>query len=704
MSTKILSILMTVTLGFVSVSSRAAPEPSSLKPPDPQEAESLSPEDVRELAYSQKRRIGLRRQGIDRCPKVAGWTSESLLDLALRKTKENKEEEEDEKTYFKKQNASPARQIEISMGDLRQLHKLGLDRYCIYTALPGTKDFLKPSGLVEAERDRMALSTTSAGGDLSDALGQKVWSDLADQFRGQASREASSPGTYTSNLPLKDKENGVRLTFIDSQPDGVWVLPRPSGQDSQHGFTLGYLAQSLVCPPSGPCAVTIAARRALRYRNFSSQEPLAPQEIPDGSGHIGLVSDLAAAILAEVLEWRDIGTSKHLILNLSLGWDGELFGDLDAPTVSRLEPSVQAVYRALRFARQSGVLVVAAAGNSRGGERSAWPLLPAAWELRRPAFFPFRFGRKPVYAIGGVDWQGLPLPNTRKGGLPRRVTYADHSVTGIEPNTPTVMYTGTSVSAAVASSIAAVVWHLRPELEPAEVMRLITRSGGKLDVQADFYAWKILPSKLVSAPDARRLSLCQAVRQACGTDGKRCPARGQLSECPSVPEPRLGELLVNLQGGNHSAGDPVFPDPLRNLADVTSQRWVIPQPELTPCPGCTLVPIPPPSAMAPGPLPYDLVLEISTEWQKAAADEGVTIEGATLSIARFAKGQPATKTIYELQKDYLSYGSIHRVSGLVQGPSLRGCTALLTFKVKKGTEIRSIQNPVIVDPGPLSPR
>jgi hypothetical protein len=701
MSTKILSILMTVTLGFVSVSSRAAPEPSSLKPPDQQAKTSLSQEQVRELAYSQKRRIGLRRHGIDRCPKAEGWTSESLLDLTLRKTKENKGEERDERTYFKKQNASPVRQIEISTEDLRRLHKLGLDRYCIYTALPGTEDFRQPSGLVKAERDRMALSTTSAGGDLSDALGTKIWQTLAEQFRKQTGQEASAPGSAAPKLKKRESTDQplVRLAFVDSQPDGEWILPTPATKDSQHGFTLGHLAYGLVCPSSGPCAATIVTRRALCYQKFDPEQLLALQEVGNTrSGHMGLVSDLAAAILAEVLHWRDVGTPRHLILNLSLGWDGELFGDLDAQSVSQLEPSVQAVYKALRFARQSGVLVVAAAGNAQGRE-SAWPLFPAAWELRRPTLFHLPFGRKRIYAVGGVDSQGLPLPNTRKGGQPRRVAYADHAVTGAEPSKPTAMYTGTSVSAAVVSSIAAVVWHLQPELTPAEVMRLITRSGDELDTQADFYAWKWLLSKLMAAPNARRLSLCQAVQQACEPNGKRCPDLEPLSKCPAwAPKPaELAEILATLGevpvvGQLSISAERIFEGA---SADITSQRWVTPQPEETPCPGCTLVPKPPPVAMAfPMEPQYDLLLEITQSWHDAALKEGVDIAGATLVIDCPAERDVKSSLGLDLRLSAWEPKKVHRIESLARGSSLEDCKAYIDFEL---TGSKSVMNPVVID-------
>ena len=56
-------------------------------------------------------------------------------------------------------------------------------------------------------------------------------------------------------------------------------------------------------------------------------------------------------------------------------------GELDKRRVSQLQLDTQLVYKALQYARRSNALVIAAAGNRRGGGESNWPLLPAAWEL-----------------------------------------------------------------------------------------------------------------------------------------------------------------------------------------------------------------------------------------------------------------------------------------------------------------------------------
>lgn len=109
------------------------------------------------------------------------------------------------------------------------------------------------------------------------------------------------------------------------------------------------------------------ARRALKHPHFKANEPFQPLPAAVG-GYVGSISELAEAIMEEVLHWQKKGDRRHLILNLSLGWDGELAlldgraPDLRTSKVEDLEPSVQAVYKALQFARKEGVLVIAAAG------------------------------------------------------------------------------------------------------------------------------------------------------------------------------------------------------------------------------------------------------------------------------------------------------------------------------------------------------
>jgi Subtilase family len=657
-------------------------------------------------AYVDTRWIGLRSAARSDCPPVAGWDVESSLDRVLSRLEGLDRDEQ----------PSPA-------ADRALLDSLGLSRFCIYTATTHPPQaFDPPRGLVAA-RDRMAVSASA------DGLEARVWETFKDHFLGQSGRPR--------DLALSGQP-GVRLTFVDSQPYGGFP-PRLSA-GSLHGYTLAHLSHQLLCPESGRCAVDIATRRALSHDRFEPGGPL--EALPESmAGEIGTIDELAEALLAEVLHWQQTGT-RHLVLNVSLGWDGELFPDpagfhdLDARAVKQWEPSVQHVYQVLRFAQAKGVLVIAAAGNRRGGpSKSAWPLLPAAWELKRPSWCPLLHRRKLIYAVGGVDWQGLPLPNSRPGGHPRRAAYGDHAVADRGDHEPTGIYTGSSVAAAVVSSVAAAVWQLRPELRPDQVMRLIDRSGDPvpLSTRADFYSWRrIWPlSFLIPAPRLSEVSLCEAVRHACATSRSACPVQVpqfcSLARRPPAlgnrfPPPPPGPVFVAETlpapmtalcnaGTRFFRSDPrsrltdfrAAPCPSDQFGGVTSQRWVLPQPDAVPCPGCVLGPPTLASAATtPAALPdsHTLQLQISANWATASVGgSDVTLQGnATLDIDCYAGGRLRSRTTYQISFDPDERG-LQPVPDVGRHTVLRGCTAQLNFVVVKtdGTTM-SIQNPVAVAP------
>ncbi|HEY0511063.1 MAG TPA: S8 family serine peptidase, partial [Thermoanaerobaculia bacterium] len=469
--------------------------------------------------------------------------------------------------------------------------------------------------------------------------------------------------------------------------------------------------------------------------HFDPHQP--PTESLENSpgGNLGLVDELAAAILREVFSWRNSGSKEHLVLNLSVGWDGELLGQLDKRRVSQLQLDTQLVYKALQYARRSNALVIAAAGNRRGGGESNWPLLPAAWELHRPSVLPFPMGPKPVYAVGGVGWQGLPLSNYRFGGLPRRVALGDHAMAQtVATDKPTAMYTGSSVSAAVVSAVAAEVWHFLPDASAAEVMRLVTRSGKVLPGRGDYYFWKDLwpLSRLVRAPHMRQISLCRAVTQACLTAGGQCPVPNCLPESgaadlsafvqSTTTDPAPDLKTATLPADCQSASDPTprffavdgqndpKPCPLYLLPDMVSQRWVAPQPDDPPCPGCSL--IPPHSTngaltledIQVPPKGYLLAIDIDQKWLNPPN----SIDSAALDVDCYSgHGKFVERTTYAIPMNDLStaINGNHQLllSEVGNGVSLAGCTATLNFEVKVMDHgvprIFSVQSPTYVDPG-----
>ncbi len=610
-------------------------------------------------SYIESRWIGLLDIGVKNCPKIAGWTDKKLLDQALG-------------------DASLDRQA-IPPADVILLQAVGFDRFCTYTKVQGAVEKFPQrltNGLIRAERDRMAISP-SADPTL-DTTGNRIWRDLAEGFYRQAGKVELVPS----------EKSKVHVVFLDTQMTGEGVPTSPGR--SWHGYTMANLANQLICGDVSPCPISFGTRLALRYNEAGGH---VSETASEEGGNLGAISELARAVVAAVESWRAEHREQKLILNLSIGWDGELLekvssgkSDLDARKVSGLELSVQAVYQALRVAEKHGVLVIAAAGNRRGGSpKTSWPVLPAAWQLRRPSFWPWKLGTL-VYAVGGVDWQGLPLPNSRHKGMPEIVAYGDHAVTvaGARGG-PTPIYTGSSVSTVVVSSVAAVVWQAWPELTSAKVMDLIKRTSDELESKADFYSWE----KVRRAPGLKRASLCRAVQQACRErGGKSCPVAG--SSCASW-DPHARDLSTNLASlettsvgsfvpstGTYTPPcDPIMrlltpggrdlhtrPCPMEELLDLESIRWVYPQPEDNPCPSCVL--IPPPhrmSALADTSVelvekPYYLAGTIMPGWSVASA---------ALDVDCYVAGERSGKTTYAIPRGALYQRHEGRNNGVQAG-------------------------------------
>lgn len=504
--------------------------------------------------------IGIKSNPDAACPDIRGWTESPLFSV--------KAVEARRPGYL---SADPGKQ-ETPLPDPVFKERRELNRFCVYEPEPGRKRGALPfpsagavPGLVRIDQDCAAISYTG------DEAAAQAWRPLSEHFLAQAGRPATP-------LRIRNRQ-GVRLAFVDTQPTGVGVPKTPGS--SEHGYTLAHIARHLVCSPadSEDCAAQITTRLALSITRFDGRDPARTGIDTTRGGYIGTQSDLAEAIQSEVDDWqahlRTKGWPEHLVLNLSLAWDGQLFGGLDENQVAELRAGAQAVYRALRYAAGFDALVLAAAGNARDcPEQTEGPLLPAAWETGAPEEESCRAGTAPLlYAVGGVDSGGRPLVNARRGGMPRRAAYGENGIVADwEPGRSTMMYTGSSVATAVASSIAAIVWDTVPRLSSRGVMDLLDSAPASVDeilpLHADFWFGARGATLATSAPPVRRLSLCAALERACAHPGAvNCPL--QSKKCEPLPYARV------------KLSEPVVEARLRSC-----HPWLVPQPEADPCPVC----------------------------------------------------------------------------------------------------------------------
>ena len=493
------------------------------------------------------------------------------------------------------------------------VQKAGLDRFCVYK-YEGTDPIsraLKPprkilAQLRSVEPDRLALSSMAS-------LQETVSPQFSKRFFEQVQSLTSLPVGATGR---------VRLVFLDTHPTGDGI---PAGAPkSRHGYTLGHIAGRLAnhqaCALN--CTVEVASRLALPVVRFNPETGEELERNNATGGVRGTFTDLALAIVNEIDHWQDLNSALssesqlRLVLNLSVGWDGEKFGgwgkeDLALALALDNEKKYKnevtgpsAVYRALKVAAEQGVLVVAAAGNERGGPNpTGLPLLPGGWEK------PYRFsteteewgweniGDPLIYAASGVDGFGHQLVTTRWRGEAPRVTYADHvtvpTLFSRNGETYTATLTGTSVASAVISTIAAIVWSYQPDLAPKQVMSILDQSGtnplgGTSSGRPHDFA---APQ---NSQRVRRITLCQALAKVWSRPAQqqspvltsRAPTCGDVQ----TPAPIDASAFDPSPTVDLGRSLPPLPLPFRPHRDSQDQSLPGPQPGVNPCPNCVVEP------------------------------------------------------------------------------------------------------------------
>lgn len=394
----------------------------------------------------------------------------------------------------------------------------------------------------------------------------------------------------------------VKIAVVDTWPTSG-ITPT-----SSHGFGMGSLAANLTCGlfgPGGQCTIEIAPYLALNV-----VEP--GQRDNQNGGYYGQRGRVAKALLAAVTK---LGAS-HLILNLSFGWDG-VYNTTPSNTPSM---ATDAVREALEYAACQGALTIAAAGNAPGAVLPSddpnpldaitpgqGPLYPAAWEGTAPYCGDGSF----VYAAGAVDSEDQLLPTARPGAVPPHVV-PSFAVPALGKTTDDPMlrvvgpYTGTSVSAAITSAIAALRWHYEPALTADELVAAVRDAGKLLPTLAPDFGVAVAGSPV------RRLSLCKAVETF--APGTTCspPAAG-AGQNPAwdpleldavlmaVPTEYDGTVLTTVDpSATATCGADVYVDasvgkfegpspcPLDQLPATALVPWVTPQPGIDPCGACAL--------------------------------------------------------------------------------------------------------------------
>ncbi|MEZ4267152.1 MAG: S8/S53 family peptidase [Myxococcota bacterium] len=472
---------------------------------------------------------------------------------------------------------------------------------------------------------------------------EPVLADYASGRLAQVMQGLEVPPTKVASLLASGI--GVTETVVGRPVVAILDTAPAATQDEQlgnlpdstfHGLAVHGLARAVACQSDAAACLA----------DFIRIQALTEDS---GSGNAGAVAfayqatGLTRAIRKATELWRELklasdDTRPGMIVNLSVGWDPSytLSDDPNAPAGTE-RASARAVRVALREAACAGLLIFAAAGNPPSGSAPATgPVYPAAWETtmaptegqcacfrecNSPAGCLKCGGPAPaaeplLYAVGAIDDADNELVGAREKGMPR-LAAPGYLVASPLPDSTTFaitrgdalrlpVMTGTSMSTAIVSGIAAAVWRTNPNLSRSEVVATMRDNSEPLAVNADFCG-----RSATSCPAAGRVSYCRAVAAAgeFAAAPEDTPAgkakREFVAECVTAKRPAgsapvasawtdaMREELADVEGSESRAYVPTSaPRPSlggRVVEDALTRPWIIaPQPSRDPCSACEI--------------------------------------------------------------------------------------------------------------------
>ena len=404
----------------------------------------------------------------------------------------------------------------------------GAQAFCVYEWMRKERPMAKHfSGIGGTQECAVAVAMSGSGGP----AGPPPEPFFHRNFERQVKALATPAVTKDWETLQKAGTGAPVVAVLDASPHGV-TKPDVSG----HGFAMSRVIGHLSCvggADAPDCAKFVRPYVALPliYKDGGWQTG------PDG-GYLGYFHDLFDAFEAALADRPDDG---HLIINLSLGWDPTTT-DPNGPEVRHMQTLLERAYC-------DGVLVIAAAGN--GPATAPGAVYPAALESttklpdedwckrlgianpKLPASAARSYGPL-IHAVGSVDLYDERLPTMRPWAHPRIATYGMAvTVPGPKAGEFFPPRSGTSVSTAEASALAADVWRIKPELDAAQVMTALYEGGHLLETKNHQSRTEVC---LDTASDrcrkwpARRPTLCGAVNAALGAKKLACVT-------PAHPDP-----------------------------------------------------------------------------------------------------------------------------------------------------------------------
>jgi hypothetical protein len=522
-----------------------------------------------------------------------------------------------------------------------------LARYCVYEwtgarVNPGGTQCLPYGANGPGDDEINQLQTVigvgaELGEDCIDTTPMSFDGDFASVNRKSLTYRAGGVDVLPTSAMNPAWPIAARIAAADTSPDslssGIAV-----GQ-SRHGDTVAHIARDLSCPQGEQAICAGHLTTALALPRFDLANPLSVDLVQ--GGFFGTEGDLATSIESIVLKWREdvekaMGEPR-LVINLSVGWQNA--GDRNNCSPPQLNmnpellaPPARAVLDVMRYATCHGALIMAAAGNDTGGTTpQAGLVCPARWEelsvldfktcaewvgksfegiwKERWGQFPIRAmdGQHPynrvVYAVGGLDYGNAPLVPTRPRARPRITALGllgaawDASPNGgVTPNSngqpvaapPPI--TGTSISTAVASAIAAAAWAYAPNLTAPDIVDKVYFPGVALQQNGTNIQADVGTCIGATSCDVKQLSLCRTLGVPCTNDAAPIGMQGQALPNPALGVPLIATLTTEFASA--TATNAVFPDsfpiPDSRAPNVAAAPWTFPQPNWPTCPSCVI--------------------------------------------------------------------------------------------------------------------
>lgn len=447
--------------------------------------------------------------------------------------------------------------------------------YCLYQWTPATSPLPTPADVTDLAAALAGQpGFTSLSEDCTLVTPQSGEPDVALWLHDAFLAREGLTQTGLSFPPFSP----VKVLVLDTAPDSYsWISASPF----PHGPVLANLIDEMTSF-AGLRAGTVLALPRVENGLYSG-----------AGGHFGFLSDLARAIYRALQLRAADDPARHLILNLSLGWEGCLSPG-GCPPGRPPQVDAAAVYDALTLATCSDALVIAAAGNDSGGPSPQTGLLhPAIWHSELVSCEGER--RALLHAAGGVDFKDQPIVLSRPSGRPPLSALATFGHPGGTPSLSTqAVYAGTSVSAATMSAVAAAAWALLPAYDPDPVMSFLHQEAVPLGAVADSC------SPALGDCGAKRVSLCGVIF-ALVPGALPCPPAFQSlppNALPAADPPAAAWLQSQILtaaatapqqlSGALIAGLPQALLPRYLALAATANGSVFPQPIYPICPACVV--------------------------------------------------------------------------------------------------------------------